>query len=265
MIALPHLETNVTVACQNRCIACNHFVPLQVRRFKASMMDPAVLERDLRNMARISHAEAWAAIGGEPTLHPELPALLRVARRSRVADCIEVWTNGQDLQGLVPQFWEQCDRLVVSAYPGKVTERELRWLERRCSETGTQYVLKDEATAPNFTRLLVPKATRVGPVQERYNRCWFRTYSRVIDNGVFYRCCTSPFIAPLLMGLSWGFDGLPIDASTTAARLQRYLDEPGYMMSCTRCAGRNTDEATAVPWREVSNPAEWVAASGGSA
>jgi GTP 3',8-cyclase len=263
MIRLPHLETNVTVACQNRCVACNHFVPLQLRRFKASIIEPAVLEVDLGNMARLAHAGGWAAIGGEPTLHPELPALLRIARRSRVADRIEVWTNGQELQQLPAAFWQQTDVLVVSAYPGKVTEDELVWLRARAAETGTEFVLKDERAAPNFTRLLRPPGDWHATVQHRYNACWFKTYSRVIDNGYFYRCCTSPFIAPLLLDLPWGFDGLRIDRRTSEAELQRFLDAPQYMPSCTRCAGRNTAEATPIAWREVPAPQAWLEASGG--
>jgi hypothetical protein len=80
MIHLPHLETNVTVACENRCIACNHFVPLQVGRFKSSMVNPADFATDLFHFGRLAHADAWAAIGGEPTLHPGLVDILRIAR-----------------------------------------------------------------------------------------------------------------------------------------------------------------------------------------
>lgn len=262
MIWLPHLETNVTVACQKRCVACNHFVPLQVRRFKQSMIPPEVLARDLRNFGRIAHTGAWAAIGGEPLLHPELPELLRIAKRSGVADVIEVWTNGLAMEDRSCGFLAHTDRLVVSVYPG-FPDGLLIDIKACTLEMGVELVVKDERSQPNFTQLLVPEGDTRETIQRRYEQCWFKTYSRVLDFGYFYRCCTSPFIPPLLMGLSWGFDGLWIDEETTEADLNRFLANPQYMPSCVRCAGRETPEAVPVPWREVPVPHEWIEASGG--
>lgn len=262
MIRLPHLETNVTAACQNRCVGCNHFVPLMVPHVKASMIAPAQMERDLTYFARVAHVGRYGMLGGEPTLHPLLPALVEIARGSGVADGIEVWTNGQRLREMSPTFWRVMhgETLVVSVYPGKLTDDDVLWIRRACADAGVALEVKDERAFPNFTQLLKPAAARA---RETYDACWFKSFSRVLDHGYFYRCCTSPYIPKLLLGLPEGTDGLRVDASLTADALQAFLDQTTPMASCGICAGRNTPDAVPLPWREVDEPAEWLAASAG--
>lgn len=65
MIFLPKFETNITTACTNTCICCDHYSPMQKPRF----VDPAQIERDLAAAKRIMHAGDYRLIGGEPTLH----------------------------------------------------------------------------------------------------------------------------------------------------------------------------------------------------
>lgn len=265
MIRLPHLETNVTIACQLRCVGCNHFVAPQVYRFKESMIAPVVLERDLRNFGRVAHADAWAAIGGEPTLHPKLPVLLQIAAESGVADVIEVWTNGIEIREQPADFWRWLSRLVVSVYPEKLTDDDLAWIAAKCGGEAVELVIKDERRHPNFTRLLEPEPTDDGATQRKWHACWFKTYSRVLDNGWFYRCCTSPFIARVLYGMPEGTDALRVNESLTEADLHRFLGQQRFMESCRPCAGRNTESAVPLPWREVRDPAEWLRASAGIA
>lgn len=267
-VHLPHLETNLTIACQRRCVSCNHFVPLQLDRVKDSMVTPAQLAVDLAYFTRIAQVDAWAAIGGEPLLHPQLEYLLMTARSYFGGEtAIEVWTNGQKLKGnegygsMPRSFYAwQIDRLVVSAYPGVLTDGDLGAIAKRCKDAGIDCQIKDERTYPNFTQLLTDRTDDAATLA-RYRACWFKTYSRVLDRGYFYRCCTSPFIGPLLQGRPEGADGLRIDADTTSADLQRFLDQPEPMESCRVCAGRNTEEAVPVVWGEQSDPAAWIAQS----
>lgn len=260
---LPHLETNVTLACQNRCIACNHFVPMQIGRFAESMIPVHVLGVDLANMARLVHVEAYALIGGEPTLHPEIDTLLELAVASRIARTVQVWTNGQSLRRLSDKFWYLVQELVVTAYPGKITEEELHWIQQRCLDSKTIFRLNDERNHPNFTQLLEPKPTAGRVTEDKYKACWFKTFSRVIDWGVFYRCCTSPFIPQLLQSRPVGSDGLVINEDTTEEMLQEFLDRPTAMESCHICAGRNTPSARPIPWEEIRDPRAWLNASSG--
>jgi cyclic pyranopterin phosphate synthase len=259
VIHLPHLETNVTAACQNRCISCNHFVPLTEQR--PFMLDPAQMQRDLAIFSRFVHVGAYGMLGGEPTLHPKLPELIQIAKDSRIADRIEVWTNGQRVEKLPPAFWASpFDAMVLSRYPGKLTDAQLDEIAALCTANGKILEVKDEGAYPNFTRLLKPKPTRA---QETYDACWFKTYSRVLDNGYFYRCCTTPYIPKLLLGMPEGTDGLRVDEHLTADAIVRFLNQRGAMQSCGICAGRNTPDAVGQKWVEIRDPKEWLDRSSG--
>lgn len=263
MINLAHLETNVTIACENRCISCNHFVSIQAHRFKSSMVDPADLAVDLFHFGRVAHVDAWAAIGGEPTLHPRLVEILRVARASGIADKIEVWTHGMNLKEMSDEFWQSFDVLVVSVYPGKLSDDDLIWIGAQCTEEGVELQIKDERRVPNFERLLESSQTDSATTQRKYEACFFKNYSRVLDGGYFFRCCTSPFIPSLLQGREFGADGLRVDESLTEQKLQEFLSRATFMESCRTCAGLDPANRRFVPWREVRDPQEWLRASAG--
>jgi hypothetical protein len=258
------LETNVTIACQHRCIACNHFVPLQTRRFKESMLAPETLARDLAHFARVARVDAWGALGGEPLLHPRLGDLLEVVRQSGITPVVEVWTNGGLVLHVDPALWDLVDRLVVSVYPGKMTDGELAAVAALCEARGVELLVKDERRYPNFTRLLERAPTDGATTLEKYRACWFKTYSRVLDNGFFYKCCTSPFVGPLLQGRPWGSDGLRVDEGLTERALLDFLADQQPLVACRLCAGRETRSALPVAWREVEDPQEWIAASAGA-
>lgn len=262
MIHLSHLETNCTIACQNGCASCNHFSPYQKKDFARSYITAAQLEHDLSHLGKVAHVAGYAMIGGEPLLHPHLVDLLTVARDSGIADRLEVWTNGQLLRRAKPDFWRAFDLLVVSVYPGKLTDEDIDWIRAKAADEGLQCDLKDERRFPNFTQLLETVPTGQRETAQKYAACWFRTYSRVLDNGYFYRCCTSPFIPKLLLGLPEGADGIAVEGVTEEALL-RFLSQPEAPASCSVCAGRNTPGAVPVTWREESNPEAWLAASSG--
>lgn len=257
MIYLPHLETNVTGACQNRCVSCNHFVPLD----DPWMLDPDTLRRDTSRLSQFVHVGAYGMLGGEPTLHPKLHELVKIAKESGIADKIEVWTNGQRVNRLADRFWSSpFDDLVVSAYPGKITDGELEDIERLCKTWGKAFHLKDERKHPNFTQLL---KTVPGRAKETWDHCWFKTYSRVLDKGFFYTCCCGPYLAPLLLGMPSGTDGIAVNEALTEEKILDYLERRQPLEACGPCAGRNTQDAVPITWREIRDPQAWVEGSAG--
>lgn len=266
MINLPHLETNVTIACQLRCANCNHFVAIQTDRFKESMVEAESLKRDLNIFSRVCHVDAYAMIGGEPTLHPEIVELLEVARESGIADSLEVWTNGIGLLSRLPEshrFWQSFDRLVLSRYPGKLTNEEVSTIANVCGRSQVGIRLIDETQHPNWTQLLDPSPASDQYAQEKYDKCWFRTYCYVLDNGYFGRCCTSPFIPKLIQGRQFGDDMLSVDEGLGEEELQAYLDRVEFMESCRVCAGRETPSSVPVEWKEERDTEKWLTASRG--
>jgi hypothetical protein len=260
MINLPHLETNVTVACQLRCVNCNHFVALQTHEAKKRLADPVQVFQDLSTLSRFLHVDAWGALGGEPLLHPHLVDVLTAVAKSRIADTIEVWTNGVAVRKQGPAFWDAFDRLVVSVYPGTLEDSEINWIKAACKEANVQCAIKDERTVPNFERLLEPVPTVEPQTTQKYRACFFKDYSRVADNDFFYRCCTSPFIPRLLLNLPEGTDGLRISTMTEEALVQ-FLGRTEGMVSCNLCSGLDPRVRHRADWREERDPGQWTKAS----
>jgi hypothetical protein len=162
-----------------------------------------------------------------------------------------------------PEFWQAFDVLVVSAYPGKLTDADIAWIRAKAADEGVQFELKDERKYPNFSQLLT---TKTAPAQaaQRFDACWFKTFSRVLDRGYFYRCCTSPYIPRLLLDRPDGTDGLKVEG-VTEAKVREFLTQKETPESCSVCAGRNTAEAVAIPWSEIRDAKAWLTASGGQA
>lgn len=238
MITLSHLETNVTTACQNACVSCNHFIPIQ----RGGYVSPEQVKRDLTAFAKVAHTPRYALIGGEPLLHKKLLEIADIARASGIADELEVWTNGIKLAAQGDEFWQAFDRVVLTVYPNHPLDMDA--IKRAADKNKTELEVKDGPRY--FTRLLDRDMAHELQAARRYQACWYRTFTHVLDNGYFYRCCTSPYIPKLLLGLPEGTDGLAVKG-ITEEKLRAFLSESGPMKSCYRCAGHNAEH---INWRE---------------
>jgi hypothetical protein len=223
---------------------------------------PSQIHDDLTHLATIMHADAWGALGGEPTLHPQLSEICRIARASGIADKIEVWTNGINIaKGRMPKdFWSSFDVLVLSIYEGRHDDRSLDTIRELCAVANVQLVEKDERTWHNFRTNLEPAPTPPDVTKRKYDGCFFRQFSRVANRGYFYTCCCAPHQPVLLQGRPHGSDGIPI-AGLTERALRAYLTREEPLGCCTICAGRDT--AKAIEWGEERDPERWVRKSAG--
>lgn len=243
MIRLPHLETNITTACQLSCRDCNHFIPISSPTF----VSVKNFEKDLTEFSRIAHTDAYALIGGEPLIHRDLISLLEIAQKSGISEIIEVWTNGLLIRRMPEAFWELTDRLVLSLYAGKTVD--LPFIRERCRMYGTQLTIKDRQP---FTHVLYKDRSEERAI-EKYKNCWYRTFTHVLDNGFFYRCCTSPFIPKLILSEPEGTDGIPIKGLTEDG-LRDFLDRKDPMRSCSVCGGHDGIRRI---WKEVDRK-KWI-------
>ena len=261
MIPIPHLETDITQACQLSCVGCNHSVPLW-RKVKGGpwLADPRQVEKDLNHLSTMVHADRWGALGGEPLLSNRLIDILKVARSSGVADKLEVWTNGILLPRQSEEFWKSFDILVLSVYAGKHTKASLAWIKEQCEATGVELVVKDETRQANFMTLFEPVETNAPVTKDKFDRCFFRQFSRVANYGFFFTCCCAPHLPMLVKGQPYGTDGIAIDGLTEEA-LKAYLERSEPLGVCTICAGRDT--ALPLVWQEEKDPVAWMQKSGG--
>jgi len=246
MIILPHLETNITTACQNRCWGCNHFVPLQVPTYA----NPSDIESDLAKLATVARAERYALVGGKPLLHPQIVDIIRTARRSGISPVIEVITNGILLKRMPTEFWSEIDHLLVSVYPGKLGPDMMGWVSDKCAMHEVKLQIRDVVSDPFIAPLYRQKATRE-QAHARYRQCWYVTgvwYCHTLDDGYFFRCSIMPFIPEMILGLPEGTDGLPLDG-ITEDKLVAYLNQKETPQSCCVCGSH---DAPRQEWHEVT-------------
>lgn len=261
MITVPHLETDITQACQLSCVACNHAVPLW-RKHGPWFARASQVEKDLAHLSTLVHTPAWGALGGEPLLHRDLPGILSVVRSSGIADSLSVWTNGLLVRKQSEDFWRSFDELVVSIYPGKLTDEDLTWIAAACADHGVRFTPRDERATPNFMTFLEPKPTSAPVTAKKYRDCEFRRgHNYAASYGFFFMCCCGPHIPMLVQGREFGEDGIRIEGLTPEA-LEAYLSRIEPLGACSSCAGRGTSSKW-IPWSEERNPVIWMRASAG--
>lgn len=261
MIRLPHLETEITQACQLSCVACNHAVPLwRAHEGGPWRTTPEQVYADLSHLARFTHASLWGALGGEPLLHPDLIEILQAVRSTGIADRLEVWTNGILLARQPVEFWDSFDVLVLSVYENRHSPQSITWIKNKCDDEGKELVIKDERIHPNFRTWLEPRPTSPGETGEKYRKCFFRSYCRNASYGYFFTCCCGPHIPMLVQGRPFGTDGVKIEGSTEKS-IRAYLSKSEPLSACTVCAGRDT--AQPIKWHEERDPSRWLRHSAG--
>lgn len=240
MITFPHLETNITTYCQNKCVGCNHLTPITAKR---EHMNPAIIERDLAMASPFMHAGDYTLVGGEPTLHPQIMDIISIVKLSGIADGMVIYTNGQSMRHLPDRFYEAIDQLIVTPY--KLSDDDKHFITSKCLAFGTS--LQWHTT--EFTQAFYRKPHTAEETEEIYQKCWFRRNRRVIENGYFFRCCLSPFIPTLIQGKC---DGIPLEGMTEQ-KLNDYLIEPA--PEICRICGSNCGPC--IGWSETTR-AKWV-------
>ena len=238
MIFRSHGESNITLTCQNRCVGCNHFIPMQEPWF----VEPEQVENDLNTAADIVHFEVYNLVGGEPTLHPQLVELLQIVGASGISDTLEITTNGQGYQKWSDDIYKLIDELIVTPY--KLTGQDLEVIAGKCH----QFATKLQIHPVIFTECAYKEQSPADVAAGRYRACWYNINRHVIDGGYFYRCCTAPFIPSVLMGMAKETDGIALDG-LTEQRLNEYLYQRETPAACYVCA---SNMGNVIPWRETT-------------
>jgi cyclic pyranopterin phosphate synthase len=241
---LPHGETNITLACQNRCVSCNHFIPLQDPWFA----DPSVIARDLTAAAEVMHFRVYNLVGGEPTLHPQVVEIARIVRQSGITDRVEITSNGQSCARWPDALYQAIDDLIITPY--KLTGEQRALIIDKCAEFGVSLQWHPVV----FTYAAYKQPHRPEQADRLYRSCWYADNRNVIDEGYFYRCCIGRFIPELLLGLPHDADAIPLDG-LTEEKLLAYLRQAETPAACLVC-GANC--APQLAWREQADRGKWM-------
>ena len=228
---------NIVEHCNLRCRSCAHLSPALPKHF----VDPGALSSDLTALAGNYHSNVLKLLGGEPLLHPDLLDIMTVARESRVAEKIEIWTNGLLLPRMKPDFWELADSVRISLYPGRSLKQDKL---DRCIDAARQHNVplrykRYQAFQESYSEQGTDDPALVKRIYATCNSA-HRWRCHTIAGGWFFKCAQS-YLIP--RGMALGSEetyrnGIQIDDSPEFRdRLLAYLTSPEPLSACRNCLG----------------------------
>ncbi len=222
-ISIPLLEISIVNHCNLHCRACNHASPAISRKLE----DPSAIVAWCEKLAFLGlRAKVARLLGGEPLLHPSLVEIVRSVKASGIATEVEVLTNGTRLVAQPREFWESCDTVRISVYPGIKIPRNENFVTFADKIRIKEFPQFSESYSSHR------HATRE-EVRKVYDACRVRLATKGIVRGRFYRCMRAPYIT---QAIGLGDDGRDI-STLTADSLRSYLDEDKPLHGCLHCTG----------------------------
>ncbi|WIG94379.1 radical SAM protein [Myxococcus sp. SDU36] len=232
------LETHVATHCNLRCVQCCPLSP----HLPAWSVDPAALGKDLRQLARALRPNVFKLTGGEPFLHPDLPAVLDAVRASGISPQVSVTTNGFLAQSAPDAVYERLDRMTLSVYTSApLPERSIARITERCEQHGVFLTVK----RIDAFQQLTPEAPHASEdaVRGIHARCWLKVRCHLVHAGRFYACTRPPHVATVLGGTypempALGeVDGVPLDTPDLVGQLLGFLERETPLATCRYCLG----------------------------
>jgi organic radical activating enzyme len=126
------VEHSLVDHCNLSCAGCDHASPARPVRFSSVEL----FRQDVEALSRVLRVQTLKLTGGEPLLHPQLLQFLLISKRARLAERVEIWTNGLLLHRLSPDILDRVDCVHISRYPGikiALSESEMERLSNRHS------------------------------------------------------------------------------------------------------------------------------------
>lgn len=90
MRAIGNLEIHIVHGCNLACESCSHYS----NQGHTGILSLDEADRWMNLWNRRIHPRRFSLLGGEPTLHPQLPEFLPLARRNWPSATLRVVTNG---------------------------------------------------------------------------------------------------------------------------------------------------------------------------
>jgi hypothetical protein len=204
-------------------------------------VDPGDLSSDLTTLARSYHSNVLKILGGEPLLHPDLLGVMTAARDSRVADTIEIWTNGLLLPRMDDRVWEVADSVRISLYPGRsLKQHQLD----ACVDIARRHNVplrykRYEAFQESYSEQGTDDLELVNRIYATCNSA-HRWRCQTVAGGWFYKCAQS-YMIPRGMELgpeATHRNGIQIeDSPEFRGRLLSYLTSSEPLPACRNCLG----------------------------
>jgi hypothetical protein len=213
-------------------------------------MTPETMAKDLASLKPFLHFNRIQLVGGEPTLHPELPELLRVAKKSGVGDFVSIITNGALLPKMEDEFWNELQILQLSVY-GKLDKSVIPFAQEKARKHGFDFYMAE------FTEFYVQFKPVPDDGADSFRNCHWKMNCFTVHEGHFYLCPQAAFFPALFQDLPERVDGFPLDG-LTEEKLEAYMNRQEPFNACKVCLG---SVANRIPWREAKNKEDWIKGS----
>ena len=177
------LEAHIVDHCNLTCWGCCSLSPF----LPAWSVEPDDLRQELELARRVLAPGIFKLVGGEPLLHPELLACLRVARESKIAPVVSVTTNALLLSRMDDEFWSLVDALTISVYPKPpLSEPAREAIQAKAESHGVAVNWKIQNEFVDMT-LDAPRSDEAANL-EVWQECWLRRRCHMLRDGWFYTC-----------------------------------------------------------------------------
>ena len=249
---LDYLEFHLADHCNLNCAGCTHFAPLADKRFA----DIESLRRDfMRLKALFKNIRHLRIMGGEPLLHPDAAACVRLVHEIFPRSTVRLVTNGLKLldrsdaavDAVLAALKDSRVGIDWTLYPPLEKRREE--VVRRCKEAGVDLRISENDA---FMARLLPDGG-ASPT-DSFRWCRLHAYCPLLDEGRIYLCAQAHYVGYYnrVAGTSVPPDaGIDIHAAT-AREILAYLMRPS--PTCAYC-----DAGTRhFGWKGDAHPKDWL-------
>lgn len=230
-----HIEYSVTDICNRNCGYCSHLAPLAKR---ANFATETEFERTVGILHKvIPDAHTFWLTGGEPTLHPNYPRLLDIARKIFKNNYVGIYSNGttiQDKENDEP-FWKfVADNGIVWAIT--CYDKSESYFEEMFDKHGCTNNLAILHNGKRFFNLV--NYSEGQPVtHEKYIRCGWEKSKINVRGGKIYNCPSAEFAELFNDYFNRNLkitenDYLVIDEDLTRERLNAFRKEVPFCGQC---------------------------------
>lgn len=187
---LDYVEFHLVDHCNLNCAGCTHFAPYADKRFA----DIEVVRRDfLRLKALFKNIRHLRIMGGEPLLHSDAAAFVRLAREMFPHSKISLVTNGirlldgsEFIRDVLAALRETGVGIDWTLYPPLAARRDD--ICRLCAESGVNLRISENNS---FLARMKPQGD--APAAKAFSWCRQLIYCPFLDNGRIYICAQAHF------------------------------------------------------------------------
>lgn len=184
-----NIDYHIIDRCNLNCASCNHFSSLVPASDKEKSIKQ--ITADLTLLSKIdTEFETLTLLGGEPTLHPQLSQILRIARGILPNNTIKIITNGtayNHMERWKDALVETNTGVVVSIYPYCHDYRERFEMIRNTLEPEVKIEVVEMPENAGFNYGFLSNDCGVATETEIIN-CYRRYYCLQLKDGKVYIC-----------------------------------------------------------------------------